>query len=158
LGHRARSAASIQEVVDQCDLIFITTPDSAIATTTEQARWRVGKSAVHCSGATEVAALAAAAREGASIGGFHPMQTFGDPEVAVASLPGCTVTIEAAEPLNGILVALAQHLECRVNRLPPGIDGRGRGLSAETTAADRESSPDRRTLPRYRVRTTANPA
>jgi predicted short-subunit dehydrogenase-like oxidoreductase (DUF2520 family) len=115
---------NIQDVVDMCDLVFITTPDRSIGTTTAQARWRAGKSVVHCSGVTEVAALDAAVREGALVGGFHPMQTFGEPQAAVASLPGCTITIEAEEPLFGVLVALAQHLECRVNRLPPGMRGR----------------------------------
>ncbi|MCE9683468.1 DUF2520 domain-containing protein [Halomonas sp. M5N1S15] len=52
------------------------------------------------------------------------MQTFGDPEAAVASLPGCTITVEAEEPLNALLAALAERLECRVNRLPPGARGR----------------------------------
>ena len=55
---------------------------------------------------------------------FHPMQTFGDPLAAVASLPGSTITIEAPEPLNGWLVSLATRLDCRVNRLPPGMRGR----------------------------------
>ena len=49
------------------------------------------------------------------------MQTFGDPATAARSLPGCTVTIEAAEPLDALLVALAERLQCRVNRLPPGM-------------------------------------
>ena len=40
-------------------------------------RWRPGVSVVHCSGVTEVDALSAARDQGANIGGFHPMQTFG---------------------------------------------------------------------------------
>ncbi|MEJ8820984.1 DUF2520 domain-containing protein [Variovorax humicola] len=118
-------ATTAQAVVDGCDLVFVTTPDAAIARAVAALRWRTGVAVVHCSGVTEVDALAAARDQGASIGGFHPMQTFGDPEAAVASLPGSTITIEAeSETLNAALVMLAQRLGCRVNRLPPGMRGR----------------------------------
>lgn len=122
-----------QQVVDACDLVFVTTPDGAIADTTAKYRWRPGMAAVHCSGVTDVSALEAAARGGALIGGFHPMQTFGDPAAAVRSLPGCTITIEAPEPLNAALVAIAARLECRVNRLPPGMRGRYHAAAGYTS-------------------------
>ncbi|HVE48064.1 MAG TPA: DUF2520 domain-containing protein [Casimicrobiaceae bacterium] len=127
------SVTRSQEVVDACNLVFVTTPDDAIATTASTARWRRGVAAVHCSGVTEVDALDCAAREGAMIGGFHPMQTFGDPAAAVRSLPGCTITIEADEPLRATLVALAQRLDCRVNRLPPGMRGRYHAAAGYTS-------------------------
>ncbi len=114
-----------QAVADSCDLVFITTPDEAISRATAALTWRPGVAVVHCSGVTEVDALDAAAREGAATGGFHPLQTFGDPKAAAASLPGTTITIEAAdEALNATLVDLATRLGCRVNRLPPGMRGR----------------------------------
>ena len=122
-----------QRVVDGCDLVFVTTPDGAIADTAAQFRWRPGMAAVHCSGVTDVAALDHAAMQGAMTGGFHPMQTFGDPAAAVRSLPGCTVTIEAPEPLNAALVAIAQRLECRINRLPPGMRGRYHAAAGYTS-------------------------
>ena len=127
------AVATAQGVVDASDLVFVTTPDGAIAATTAQVRWRSGVAAVHCSGVTEVAALDSAARYGAATGGFHPMQTFGDPAAAVRSLPGCTITIEAEEPLNATLVALAERLECRVNRLPPGMRGRYHAAAGYTS-------------------------
>lgn len=126
-------AADGQQVVDTCDLVFVTTPDGAIADTTAQFRWRPGMAAVHCSGVTEVAALDRAARDGALTGGFHPMQTFGDPAAAVKSLPGCTITVEAQAPLNGALVAIAERLECRINRLPPGMRGRYHAAAGYTS-------------------------
>lgn len=122
-----------QQVVDGGDLVFVTTPDGAIADTTAQYRWRSGMAAVHCSGVTDVAALDHAARQGAMTGGFHPMQTFGDPAAAVRSLPGCTITIEAPEPLNVALVAIAERLECRINRLPPGMRGRYHAAAGYTS-------------------------
>ncbi len=113
-------ATDAQSVGDLCDLVFVTTSDAAIRPTVDALRWRTGMAVVHCSGATEVSELAGAAADGAHIGGFHPLQTFGDPEAAARSLPGCTVTIEADEPLNALLLALAGRLGCPVNRLPPG--------------------------------------
>ena len=122
-----------QQVVDRCDLVFLTTPDGAIADTCAQFQWRPSVAAVHCSGVTDVAALDHAARAGAMTGGFHPMQTFGDPAAAVRSLPGCTITIEAPEPLNAALVSIAQRLECRINRLPPGMRGRYHAAAGYTS-------------------------
>ena len=126
-------AGTAQHVADRCDLVFLTTPDSFIAKVATQIKWRPGMAVVHCSGVSEVAALASAAQGGADIGGFHPMQTFGDPAAAVASLPGSTVTIEAQEPLNATLVALAARLGCRVNRLPPGMRGRYHAAAGYTS-------------------------
>jgi len=117
------AVVAMQEVADTTDLVFVTTPDEAIGATASALRWRPGVAAVHCSGVTEVSALSSAAQAGAQIGGFHPMQTFGDPMAAVRSLPGCTITIEADEPLLSTLVAITERLECRVNRLPPGMRG-----------------------------------
>ena len=125
--------AGPQALVDACDLIFVTTPDGAIEATTGSVRWRAGVAAVHCSGVTEVAALGSAKRDGAMTGGFHPMQTFGDPVAAARSLPGCTITIEAEEPLNGTLVAIADRLGCPVNRLPPGMRGRYHAAAGYTS-------------------------
>ncbi len=113
-----------QQVVDRCELVFVTTVDGAIESTANALQWRTGMGVVHCSGATEVSSLAKAERDGALIGGFHPMQTFGDPEAARRSLPGCTVTIEATSPLDEVLRAIATRLECHVNQLPPGMRGR----------------------------------
>ncbi|MEY3488791.1 MAG: hypothetical protein RL655_359 [Pseudomonadota bacterium] len=109
-----------QEVAQWCDLVFVTTPDEAIGPTADALRWRAGTFVVHCSGATEVSALAKAASDGAFIGGFHPLQSFGDPQAAARPLPGCTITVEAGEPLDAVLVAIAGRLGCAVNRLPPG--------------------------------------
>jgi predicted short-subunit dehydrogenase-like oxidoreductase (DUF2520 family) len=113
-----------QEVADACDLVFLTTPDDAIQLTADAIRWRPACGVVHCSGATEVSVLAKASEDGAFIGGFHPMQTFGDSETAARTLPGCVITIEADGLLNTTLVKLAAQLGCPVNQLPAGERGK----------------------------------
>ncbi len=119
-----QAAATAQDVIDGSDLVFVTVPDDAIAAVADSVQWRKDLAVVHCSGATEVAALASAARAGARIGGFHPLQLFADPDVALAGLPGCTIAIEAEAGLLARLEQLAQALRCRTIRLPPGCRAR----------------------------------
>jgi predicted short-subunit dehydrogenase-like oxidoreductase (DUF2520 family) len=117
-------ALDIQAAVDAADLVFITVPDDAIATIANTLRWRPGQRVVHCSGATEVAALNAAAQAGALTGGFHPLQIFSDPDKAIELLAGSSVAIEAPEPLAGELHALATALGMRALTLPAGARAR----------------------------------
>lgn len=119
-----RATANAQDVVDCSDLVFVTVPDDAIAAVAASLKWRKDVAVIHCSGATELAALASAARAGAPVGGFHPLQLFADPDVALAGLPGCTIAIEAEAPLLSQLEQLAQALRCRPIRLPPGCRAR----------------------------------
>jgi predicted short-subunit dehydrogenase-like oxidoreductase (DUF2520 family) len=125
---------SPQALADACDLVFVTTPDSVIGPTCESLNWRAGQAVVHCSGVTEVGVLAHAMVQGASIGGFHPMQTFGDPHAAAQSLPGCTITVEAEQPeLMQSLLALVAGLHCVPNRLPAGMRGRYHAAAGYTS-------------------------
>lgn len=119
-----RATTNAQDVVDGTDLVFLTVPDDVIVTVVASLKWRQGVAVVHCSGATEVAVLGPAARAGARIGGFHPLQLFADPDVALAGLPGCTISIEADEPLFSQLEQLALALRCRAICLPPGCRAR----------------------------------
>lgn len=118
------SVLPAQEVADTHPLIFIAVPDDSIATVANEIRWRAGQSVVHCSGATEVAVLDAAKGAGALTGGFHPLQTFTDPLVALRTLPGCTVAIEAPEPLLTTLADIARAIGCNPFALPPGARAR----------------------------------
>jgi predicted short-subunit dehydrogenase-like oxidoreductase (DUF2520 family) len=115
-----RAVRTPQEAADSADLVFLTVPDDAIAAVAASTAWRAGVGVVHASGATEVDVLAPAAASGALTGGFHPLQNFADPEVALAGLPGCAVAIEAEEPLAGRLLEVANALGMRPIRLPAG--------------------------------------
>ena len=110
-----------QAVADAGDLVFLSVSDDAIAPVCAALRWRPGQAVAHCAGATEVAALAAARAAGARVGGFHPLQMFANPDVALAGLPGCTVGIEADGPLRTTLEQLAQAIGCVPFTLPPGV-------------------------------------
>jgi len=100
-----------QEVADVADLVFITTPDDAIAEVAAELRWHDKQNVVHCSGAHSVDILAPAERHGPNTGCFHPLQTFASIEQAIDNIPGSTFAVEAEEPLLTMLQDMAAALE-----------------------------------------------
>jgi predicted short-subunit dehydrogenase-like oxidoreductase (DUF2520 family) len=120
------------------DIVFITTPDDQIGPVCASLAWREGQAVVHCSGATEVSVLEPAARAGALIGGFHPLQIFSDPMKAVDLLEGSYAAIEGPPALDVQLRRLAERLQMRVLGLPPGARPRyhaGGGFAASSMIA-----------------------
>jgi len=105
------SAVSPQEVVDLCDLVFITTPDSAIRQVCESLTWREGIAAVHTSGSESSAVLAKAAGDGAATGSLHPLQTFADSTEARANLPASYFAVEAQGWLKLALLEIVDALK-----------------------------------------------
>jgi len=102
---------SNQAVADNAELIFITTPDDAIASVVSNVNWHPGQSVVHCSGADSTDILKQAKEAGAEVGAFHPLQTFASPQQAMENIPGSTFALEAEEPLLGTLKSMAAALE-----------------------------------------------
>lgn len=111
---------SPQAVVDACEFVFLTVADDAIGEVASGLEWTGRNRAIHCSGATEVSVLSKARADGAAIGGFHPLQMFANPAVALQGLPGCTVGIEAEGELAHELAGLAAAIGCRAIQVPPG--------------------------------------
>ena len=111
---------SNQEVADAAELIFITTPDDAIAAVASQVSWRPGQSVIHCSGADSLDILEPARKSGALTGGFHPLQTFAGVEQAIKNIPGSTFGIEAEEPLLTTLKEMAAALDGNWIKLEAG--------------------------------------
>jgi predicted short-subunit dehydrogenase-like oxidoreductase (DUF2520 family) len=108
-----RAVAEPQAVADVADLVFITTPDDAIASVAAQVQWRSGSWVVHVSGAESLDVLEPAHRLGAAVGSIHPLQTFADSEQAVASMPGSIFALEGEGPLleclREMVLALRGH-------------------------------------------------
>jgi predicted short-subunit dehydrogenase-like oxidoreductase (DUF2520 family) len=124
LGSRVPSARRMthaRQVVDSCDLVFLAVSDDAILPVCRELRWEARHRVVHCSGATELAALDHAKSAGAKTGGFHPMQMFANPDVALEGLRGCTVGIEAEPDFRRDLERLATSIGCEPLTLPPGV-------------------------------------
>ena len=106
-----RPFAHNQGVADTADLIFITTPDDAIAPVVSQIQWHAGQSVVHCSGADSTDILEPAKKLGARVGAFHPLQTFASMRQAIENMPGSTFTLEAEAPLLNTLKDMATALD-----------------------------------------------
>lgn len=114
-------ALSLEAAVAAADLVLLTVSDDAIAPLAAALPWRAGQAVVHCSGATELSALAPAEQAGAAVGGFHPLQIFSDPARAGRLLAGSTVGIEAADAgLSARLHELAAALGMTPMHLRPG--------------------------------------
>ncbi|TDP63044.1 Rossmann-like and DUF2520 domain-containing protein [Roseateles toxinivorans] len=116
----ACQAMTPEEAAAAAELVFLCVPDDAIAPLCAALPWRAGQAVVHCSGATELSALDAAARAGARVGGFHPLQIFSDPALALQLLPGSAVAIEAEPALQAELQRLALGLGMKPLQLQPG--------------------------------------
>ena len=100
-----------QGVADTAELVFITTPDDAIASVAAQIQWHPGQSVVHCSGADSTDILQSAKKLGVQVGVFHPLQTFASVKQAIDNMPGSTFAVEAEEPLLNTLKDMATALD-----------------------------------------------
>ena len=100
-----------QGVADSAELIFVTTPDDAIASVVSQIQWHRGQSVVHCSGADSTAILEPARQFGTQVGAFHPLQTFASAQQAIENIPGSAFALEAEEPLLNTLKDMATALD-----------------------------------------------
>ncbi len=102
---------SVQQVADAAEVVFVTTPDDAIAGVVSGLRWGAGGSVVHCSGAASLDILEPARQAGAQVGGSHPLQTFASAQQALENLPGSTFGIEAEGELLDRLSEMAGDLD-----------------------------------------------
>lgn len=101
---------SAQDVINNCKMIFITTPDDVILDVCQALKWRNDQYVIHCSGAHSTEILDHAIKMGAKAGGFHPLQTFAGIEQAIYNIPGSTFALEADEPLLTELKKMAISL------------------------------------------------
>jgi len=111
---------SLQAVAEAAELVFITTPDDAIAGVVAQINWHSGQSVVHCSGSDSLDILEPATKARARTGGFHPLQTFASITYAIENIPGSTFALEAEEPLLSTLKEMAIALNGQCIELKPG--------------------------------------
>jgi len=100
-----------QAVAEAAELVFVTTPDDAIAPVVSEITWHHGQSVVHCSGADSTEILEPARKQGAQVGAFHPLQTFASVRQAIDNIPGSTFALEAEEPLLTTLKDMAIVLD-----------------------------------------------
>ena len=114
----------MQEVADNCQLVFITVPDDIISNVADSINWYNGQFVVHCSGIHPKEILQNPLNQGAIPGGFHPLQTFTRSKIDSPVFKGITIGIDAPS-------LLYQHLESIAYSLggsPFSITGKDRTL------------------------------
>jgi predicted short-subunit dehydrogenase-like oxidoreductase (DUF2520 family) len=116
----ARTFADARAIVDECHLVIVAVPDDAVAPLAEELRLYSGQAIVHTSGVLGADALTPALAAGTQAGSFHPLVAFADVERAVQALHGATIAVEAARPLEGLLVEMAGSIGGVPVALPPG--------------------------------------
>jgi predicted short-subunit dehydrogenase-like oxidoreductase (DUF2520 family) len=94
----SKAYETINDLVKDSSMIFITTPDDSIEPVASSLRWNDKHYVIHCSGAHSTDILKSAKDTGAYTGGFHPLQTFAGTEQAIKNIPGSTFGIESQEP------------------------------------------------------------
>jgi len=104
-----------QGVANACDLIFITTPDSAIQSVAASISPQPGLMICHIAAAVPIGILDPLRTQGAITGVFDPLQAIGSSNAEI--LPGITFAVEAEEPLSKILREMAVRLGGRVVEL-----------------------------------------
>ncbi|PYE56466.1 Rossmann-like and DUF2520 domain-containing protein [Deinococcus yavapaiensis] len=109
-----------QDVLDACDVVFVTVADAAVESTASAVTWSDRHLAVHCAGALDLDVLEAARRAGAKVASLHPLQTFADPDTTLTTLRGAAFTIEGDDESAALLSTLASDLGGRSLRLPAG--------------------------------------
>lgn len=103
-----------QELVNQCELVFITTPDDVIGNVVAKLSWSSGQGVVHCSGYGSLDLLSPAVTMGACCGSLHPLQTFAsdciDEENPLQRFCGITFGVESDGWLRDVLETMAVKL------------------------------------------------
>ncbi|MBR5774126.1 MAG: DUF2520 domain-containing protein [Clostridia bacterium] len=87
---------SIKELADECDVIFITTPDGVIPQVWEELKLLnvAGKTICHCSGSLSSAIFGGIDDAGAYGLSVHPLQAISDKENSFQLLGDCVFTVE----------------------------------------------------------------
>ncbi|MFC1935407.1 Rossmann-like and DUF2520 domain-containing protein [Chloroflexota bacterium] len=105
------AVATPSDLLERCDVVFLTVPDDAIASVAAELPWQEGQGIIHCSGALSLDVLAQARERGAVVGGLHPLQTFATRESGAQRLAGSAFAIEGEEPLQHWLEEVVRRLK-----------------------------------------------
>ena len=105
-------------------VVFITTPDDAIAgvcrETARRGGFAPGSVVLHCSGALPSTILAPAREAGAHIGSIHPLQSFAAPSADHDPFQGIIISVEGDGPALVRAEAVSADLKARCHRIRTG--------------------------------------
>ena len=102
------------EITRHADVVFITTPDSAIKDTCDTISQHTGFAdnavVMHCSGALASSVLSSAKTCGAWIGSMHPLQSFASADQKTNPFQGIVVSVEGEDSAVDIAKTMAADL------------------------------------------------
>lgn len=102
------------DITRDADVVFITTPDSAITDTCNSISRNTGFAdnavVMHCSGALASSVLAGAKTCGAWIGSMHPLQSFASADHKTNPFQGIIVSLEGEGPAVNTAKTIAEDL------------------------------------------------
>lgn len=128
LANNDRFSESPWQITVNAQIVFITTPDSAIEATCNAIAQHQGFSAgaivLHCSGALSSDILKSAADAGAFVGSMHPLQSFASIEIrenpflqVIISVEGDSRAVEASRAMSEDLGAVCMQIQTRAKTL-----------------------------------------
>ena len=106
-------ANNYQEMSDECDAIFITTPDKSIKEISELLVWRENQIVIHCSGVTDLSVFAKPQQEGAFAGSMHPLYPFSDMDLGSKNLKDVTFGIDGDSKSLEFINVILSDLDCK---------------------------------------------
>jgi predicted short-subunit dehydrogenase-like oxidoreductase (DUF2520 family) len=102
------------DITRHADVVFITTPDSAIKDTCKTISQNTGFAdnavVMHCSGALASSVLSSAKTCGAWIGSMHPLQSFASADYKTNPFQGISVSLEGEGPAVNIAKTIVTDL------------------------------------------------
>ena len=102
------------ETTKKADIVFITTPDNAIADTCAAVAnndgFRNKAVVLHCSGVLPSTILSSAKKGGASVGSMHPLQSFASAEIEHNPFQGIIIAVEGDDTAINTAVQIASDL------------------------------------------------
>ena len=116
----AVSSVTVDNLVQQCDFVFLAVPDEYIAELASSLSWNSSQAIIHTSGSLNLDVLAVAKKKGSLTGCLHPVQTFLNRDSPLESqdrFANIVCGIEADSPLDIWLVELVESLGAHSIRL-----------------------------------------
>ncbi|MGD8981562.1 MAG: NAD(P)-binding domain-containing protein, partial [Desulfobacterales bacterium] len=102
------------DITRDADVVFITTPDSAVKDTCNSISRNTGFAdnavVMHCSGALASSVLSSAKTCGAWIGSMHPLQSFASTDHKTNPFQGIIVSLEGEGPAVNMAKTIAEDL------------------------------------------------
>ncbi|MFA5535866.1 MAG: Rossmann-like and DUF2520 domain-containing protein [Bacillota bacterium] len=123
-GHLVK-ISSLAQLVQEAEILFITTPDELIHHMAQQSAELEPNSiraALHLSGSLAARTLQPLKEKGILIGSLHPLQSLAQLEQALINLPGSTFTFEGDAELLPWVTSFVQSLGCQLAVATAALD------------------------------------